>query len=359
MAFALPAMANDSAALPNTGSYVIDVTDYNYYYFKVGTKEISKTSDWKAIDGKISLGTATSLDGNRSFADFSKIANKTGTLYLSNFSGTPDGTMTSILERYAFSVADNTFKPKVGTAPYLYEDNFLLVPNDILIAPVGSNAFASISSLVNGRNIRASGSSIAIMAQPYKQDFLVRKDDTKSAKLSVAAQAAPPALKVNTARGQIGMKKNWEIDVGDGWVKVPDTVKFLTVSASGTSLAGTADWTIGYQDDLKVRVAATEKRPASVESELVWDLFRVADDVDVSMFANGLNNRTNVLGGRIIEAFIDNKWKKLKVIPADLDGTTPIRVAGNKYTFPSSVDGTAIWGDFKSDGVGVGIDNWQ
>jgi len=195
---------------------------------------------------------------------------------------------------------------------------------------------------------------------PWKQDYEFRAvGGTKVAKFTIAAQPAAPAVKVDTAKGQIKVKSGWTIgyedDVtgNDVTVKI-GTAKVLEIGTSTSLLVGTngevTGGTLAYNGSFEFgNVGKGDgKKPISSTVTVnpdtyVYDYYGYENPTIA--FGKDAKGKWIPVGGAAIEMWdvSKNKWAKAK-----LTGTPTglYRIAGTKSYLPSvgttDVDTTGV-----------------
>lgn len=201
--------------------------------------------------------------------------------------------------------------------------------------------------------------------KPFKQEIWVRAKATTTAgpsasvKISLAALAADPVVKLDLVKGQIKAKAGWLVGTVDGVMTATLTSQSkgtITLSASATSLNVDAPvYNIsesGYQLYFRVPASADGKKPGSGITVLSLEIPNADEKIfDIGAVSpNELFNLTTkdvqVIGGVPVQILTGSgtsaKWKTVKALKLgdgkdiNFGGSVKIRIAGTKSVLPGT-----------------------
>jgi hypothetical protein len=336
LSLGLAAFADDT---PNSAD-----PGFDYTWFEVGSATSYGIADgetgkvaWKEIKS-----TDLTLDG---YLDVSKLVKKNGTIFFA----TEEFAKVKVIKTAASAtslVAEGkatAFEVKAPAAKLTLANkkptNFT-EDTAIFTVPAGTEW-----AYLNGRDWEkvASGTSIEIPLQDYKQDIWVRTAATATAgpspvlKLSVPAYTKAPAPKVNLAKGTVSAKVGYEVQLSGGTIVTLEDKQLEVGKTYGGRVLG-----IGGSFRVSMRVPADKEKGKPPSAWVTIELPEETSpefipDEDLALGAKG---QILVVGGKPIEMYdaTSSKWKKVKKVTKaqlDVEGGVRFRTAGSATKWPS------------------------
>lgn len=195
-------------------------------------------------------------------------------------------------------------------------------------------------------------SIMEIKQEEYKVEYYIRAKGvgtatsvSASVKVTVPALTNAPTTKLDIAKGEIKLKKGWEVKVsGDATVTSLAAAKTLLIGEVTDIDKGTISRNEQY---IEYRVPPTEKKAGSTWSKLYLDNVGLGEELkgDAKVFFTfGAKNTVAVVGSIPIQAKIKEKWKTVKSIKytdfafasGSAEGTLEVRMAGTKTKLPGA-----------------------
>ncbi|MCL2080645.1 MAG: hypothetical protein FWH16_00950 [Oscillospiraceae bacterium] len=311
---------------------MIKADDYKAYALVTGTITATTKVSWTDIkaadrlkDGNLDISKLLKNDGYLVFTPDTKADAANGAKTVASLSSYAKS-LTPI-KLYAFGVKKLASKPTVGKPSYSGLSAAITVPE---------GAEWTYAEDYNGW-AEVGGTTLTMPVASYKYDIWVRVAATATTapsvyvKVSIAAAANAPSVKMDIAKGTVKAKATWLASIDDGttWATLSSLTDIQTNGVVNVaSLTSVGKWYIQFQ------IPSTGSKPASSVTELSLAAPKASavSAADLVLTAKDVK----VIGAKPVQAFINGKWKTVKAIKfADIeDKALKIRMAGNKTTLP-------------------------
>lgn len=237
-------------------------------------------------------------------------------------------------------------KPAVPKPTFVDENNKTFA----IYAFTGTTATMEYQKLGAASWTSIADNTMKIELEEYKVEYYVRADGvgtatsvSASVKVTVPALANAPTTKLDVSKGEIKLKKDWQVRVASSPTSVITlaAAKTLAIGDKTDIDNGTISRTESY---IEFRVPSG-KKAGSTWSRLYLNVGKgdVLDNNKVgNYFTFAAKNTVTVVGSIPIQAKINNKWKNVKSIKysdfalTDKNGTLEVRMAGTKTKLPGA-----------------------